>query len=109
MSRASMNRPAAALAAALATCCAAAAAVPARAQDYPFDDQLFRRCVGWMLSGKGGALIENLCIADYDMPAPSLFLCARKTLAGFESEAEREGCAVIFDEQAKRTREGRVR
>jgi hypothetical protein len=75
----------------------------------PFDDPLFRKCVSWMLDGNRGALIENLCIADYSIPPPSLFICARKVLAGFESDADRAGCAVLFEEQAKRARAGWVR
>ncbi len=74
---------------------------PVHAEEPPFDDQLFRRCVGWMLSGKGGAMIENMCIAEYSIPAPSL--------AGFDTELEREVCATVFDEQAKRARGARIR
>jgi hypothetical protein len=74
-----------------------------------FDDPLFRKCVSWMLDGNRGALIENLCIADYSIPPPSLFICARKVLAGFESVADRDGCAILFEEQARRARAGRVK
>jgi hypothetical protein len=74
-----------------------------------FDDPLFRRCISWMLKGEGGALIDNLCIADYSIPPPSLFICARKVLAGFESDADRDGCALIFEEQARRARTGYVK
>jgi hypothetical protein len=81
----------------------------AAAEENAFDDVLFRRCISWMLNGEGGALIDNLCTADYSIPPPSLFICARKVLAGFDSDADRVGCALIFDEQAKRARAGRVK
>ncbi len=55
---------------------------PAVPAEPAFDDPLFRKCVSWMLDGNRGALIENLCIADYSIPPPSLFICARKVLAG---------------------------
>lgn len=84
-----------------------AAAVPASG-DY-FDEPLFRRCIDWMLTGTRGSLIGNLCIDQYALPPPSLFLCARKVHTGFASEADREGCAIVFDEEAKRVRAGFIR
>ena len=75
----------------------------------PFDDPLFRRCVSWLLDGNQGALIDNLCLAEYSLPSPSLFLCARRALEGFSSEADREGCAVLFEEQARKIRSGFVK
>lgn len=81
----------------------------AAADEPAFDDALFRRCISWMLNGEGGALIDNLCTADYSIPPPSLFICARKVLAGFESDADRAGCALLFEEQARRARAGRVK
>jgi hypothetical protein len=75
----------------------------------PFDDPLFRRCISWLLDGNEGALIDNLCLDDYSLPSPSLFLCARRALDGFSSEVDREGCAVLFEEQARKTRSGFVK
>ena len=75
----------------------------------PFDDPLFRRCISWLLDGNQGALIDNLCLADYSLPPPSLFLCARRALDGFSSEADREGCAVLFEDQARKMRAGFVK
>lgn len=89
-----------------------AAAPPARAQssvEALFDNADFRRCVAWMLEGYRGALIQNPCIEHYNLPAPSLVLCARKVRDGFDSETDRETCAIVFDEQAKKTRAGYVR
>lgn len=74
-----------------------------------FDDPLFRRCINWMLDGSGGALIENLCIDDFAIPPPSIFSCARKVMTGFQSAADQEGCALIFEEQAKKVRSGYIK
>jgi hypothetical protein len=74
-----------------------------------FDDPLFRSCINWMLDGSGGAMIENRCIADFAIPPPSIFSCARKVMTGFQSAADQEGCALIFEEQAKRVRSGYVK
>jgi hypothetical protein len=87
----------------------AAAPLPAAATEPAFDDVLFRQCISWMLDGQRGALIENRCIDEYAIPPPSLFICARKVLAGFDSERDRDGCALIFDEQARKARAGHVK
>jgi len=86
-------------------CGATAAATPERS----FDDPMFRRCVTWMLDGQRGALIENICLDEYDLPPPSLFICARKVRTGFPSASDREGCAIVFDEEAKKARAGFIR
>ena len=67
-------------------------------------DPTFQRCIEWMLSGKRGAFIQDVCLLDYGIPTPSILICARKTSAAFDSSAEREGCAILFEEQAKRAR-----
>ncbi len=74
-----------------------------------FDDPLFRRCYLWLTEGKGGALIDNLCIDLYSIPPPTLFLCARKIQDGFLSDIDRKSCALVFDEYARKTRAGHLR
>jgi hypothetical protein len=74
-----------------------------------FDEPLFRRCINWMLDGTGGALIDNLCVEYYSLPPPSLFLCARKVMTGFKSESDQEGCAILFEEEARKVRAGYVK
>lgn len=96
-----------ALAAFVLGCCALAAG-PAVPQDHSFDDPLFRRCVDWMMTGYRGALIDNLCLDNYGLPPPSLFICARKISRGFSSPNDRESCALIFDEQARQSRSGYI-
>src|SRR5262245_4751501 len=74
-----------------------------------FDNPLFRRCVSWMLSGERGALIQDLCLDQYEIPPPSLFLCARKVQTGFTSATDREACAIVYEEETKKVRAGYVR
>ena len=86
--------------------CGTTAAAP---REPSFDDPMFRRCVTWMLDGKRGALLQGLCLDEYEIPPPSLFLCARKVQTGFRSPTDREGCAIVFEEQAKKVRGGFIR
>lgn len=87
----------------------AASASRATPREQMFDDPLFRRCIAWMLDGTQGALIENLCIDDFAIPPPSIFLCARKAMTGFQSAADQEGCALVFEDQARKARSGFVK
>jgi hypothetical protein len=74
-----------------------------------FDDPMFRRCLTWMLDGQRGASLDLICLDEYKIPPPSLFLCARKVQTGFLTSTDREVCAVIFEEQAKKVRAGFLR
>jgi hypothetical protein len=78
----------------------------AMADEHSFDDPMFRRCVTWMLDGQRGSMIDNVCMTEYEIPPPSLFMCARKVQTGFASATDREACAIIFEEQAKKVRAG---
>ena len=81
----------------------------ADADEELFDNPLFRRCVTWMLSGEKGAVIQDLCLDQYEIPPPSLFLCARKVQSGFTSSNDREACAIVYEEEVKKVRAGYVR
>ena len=81
----------------------------AEAQLPSFDDAMFRRCLTWMLDGQKGALIDRICLDEYEIPAPSLFLCARKVQTGFLSSTDREVCAIVYEEQVKKVRAGFVK
>ena len=70
------------------------------------NDPMLQRCIGWMLDGYRGAFIQDICLDEYGIPPPSLFMCARKVTAGFASSADQEGCAILFEEQAKKVRAG---
>jgi len=81
----------------------------AESPEQSFDDPMFRRCVSWMLDGQRGAMIDNICLDEYEIPPPSLFLCARKVQTGFLSSTDREVCAIVFEEQVKKVRSGFIR
>jgi hypothetical protein len=85
------------------------ASATAGPKNHSLDEPLFRRCIDWMMSGYGGSMIDNVCLEEYEIPPPSLFICARKVRIGFTSEADREGCAIIFDEEARKARAGYVK
>jgi hypothetical protein len=74
-----------------------------------FDDPMFRRCVTWMLDGQKGAGLDRVCLEEYEIPAPSLFICAGKVQTGFLSMTDREVCAIVFEEQVKKVRAGFLR
>jgi len=81
----------------------------AESREQSFDDPMFRRCVSWMLDGQRGAMIDNICLDEYEIPPPSLFLCARKVQTGFLSPTDREVCAIVFEEQVKKVRAGFIK
>ena len=82
---------------------------PARSDGYSFDDPMFRRCVSWMLGAPRGAGLSNICLEEYDLPSPALFLCARKVTTGFASQTDQEACVIVFDEEIKKVRAGFVK
>jgi hypothetical protein len=81
----------------------------AASREVQFDNPFFQRCMTWLLEGTGGAMIGNLCIDQYDIPPPSLFICARKIRTGFQSANDQETCAVLFEEQVRKIRDGYVK
>lgn len=94
----------------LLLCAASAIAGTATAAEQPpFEDPMFRRCIAWLLNGEGGALIDNVCLGDYDLPSPSLFICARKVRTGFKSETDRQACLIVLEEEMKKVRAGYVK
>jgi hypothetical protein len=72
-------------------------------------DPMFQRCVTWMLDGKRGAGLDHICLDEYEIPPPSLFLCARRVETGFLSPTDREACAIVFEEEVKKVRAGFVK
>ena len=81
----------------------------APADERSFDDPMFQRCINWMLDGERGSMIDNVCLEEYEIPPPSLFMCARKVQSGFASATDQEACALIFEEQARKVRAGFVK
>jgi len=98
------------LAAALLVASAWAAAGSARAAEQPnFDDPMFRRCVSWLMTGEKGALIDNVCLDEFDLPSPAMFICARKVRMGFASKTDQDACVIILEEEIKKVRGGYVK
>ena len=72
-------------------------------------DPMFQRCVTWMLDGQRGAGLDRICLDEYEIPPPSLFLYARRVQTGFLSPTDREACAIVFEEEVKKIRAGFLR
>ena len=70
---------------------------------------MFRRCVTWLMTGERGALIDNVCLDEYDLPSPAMFICARKVRQGFKSKTDQEACAIILEEEIKKVKAGYVK
>ena len=79
------------------------------AEPPPFDDPMFRRCVTWLMTGEGGALIDNVCLEEFDLPSPSMFICARKVRLGFKSKTDQQACAIVLEEEIKKVKAGFVK
>ena len=90
----------------LSLCCTTAATA---AEEPPFDDPMFRRCVTWLMTGERGALIDNVCLDEFNLPSPSMFICARKVRTGFKSKTDQEACAIILEEEIKKVKAGYVK
>jgi hypothetical protein len=83
--------------------------IAAATEEPPFDDPMFRRCVTWLMTGERGALIDNVCLDEYDLPSPAMFICARKVRLGFKSKNDQEACAIILEEEIKKVKAGYVK
>ena len=81
----------------------------AEPRELSLDDPMFKRCLNWMLNGQRGAGLDGICLDEYELPGPAIFLCARKVQTGFRSPTDREVCAIVFEEQAKKVRAGFVK
>ena len=74
-----------------------------------FDDPMFRRCVSWMLSGQRGALIEDVCLDEYEIRRRRFFFAPARSKRDSLRRSTREGCAIIYEEQIKKVRAGYIR
>ena len=75
----------------------------------PFDDPMFRRCVAWLMTGERGALIDNVCLEEFDLPSPAMFTCSRKVRTGFTSKTDQDACVIILEQEIKKVRAGYVK
>ena len=64
----------------------------------PADPYEARRtqCLAWMMSAYPSGLEEGACTAEFALPSPFLFACARAEHLGCSSETQREACRVFF-------------
>lgn len=83
--------------------------VPATAGE-PADPYEARRsqCVAWMTSAYPSGLEEVACTAEFGLPSPFLFTCARAEHVGFASATQREACRLFFARAAEIAADGYV-
>lgn len=66
------------------------------------------QCVAWMMTAYPSGLEEGACTAEFGLPSPFLFACARAEHRGFDSAIQREACRVFFARAAETAAEGYV-
>ena len=76
----------------------------------PEDGYEIRRaaCTGWMLSAYPTGLDEAWCTAEFALPSAFLIKCARARHLGFDSEAQRDACRLMFLRAAETAAAGYV-
>lgn len=84
-------------------------AIPAAASDAgdPYEARR-AQCVAWMMSAYPSGLEEGTCTAEFGLPSPFLFTCARAEYSGFTSATQREACRLFFSRAAETAAEGYV-
>lgn len=66
------------------------------------------QCLGWMMTAYPSGLEEISCTAEFDLPSPFLFKCARAQRAGFESEMQMRACESFFARSAAQVQSGYI-
>lgn len=66
------------------------------------------QCVAWMMTSYPSGLQEVSCTAEFGLPSPFLFTCARAEYHGFSSETQREACRIFFARAAETAAGGYV-
>ncbi|MEQ9259783.1 MAG: hypothetical protein RIG84_11860 [Roseovarius sp.] len=61
-----------------------------------------------MLTSYPSGLEETFCTAEFDLPSPFLFKCARAQRLGYESASQREACRLMFARAAEEAANGYV-
>lgn len=72
-------------------------------------DQRRAQCMGWMMRGYPSGIEETACTAQFSLPSPFLFKCARAQRVGFESARQRDACKLFFEEASLATDDGYIR
>lgn len=83
-----------------------AVASPAAAQTL---EKRRAQCMGWMMNGYPSGIEETACTAQFSLPSPFLFKCARAQRLGFDSVRQRKACKLLFEEASLATDDGYIR
>ena len=67
------------------------------------------QCMGWMVQGYPSGIEETACTAQFSLPSPFLFKCARAQQIGYDSAQQRAACRLYFEEASLATQDGYVR
>lgn len=67
------------------------------------------QCVGWMMQGYPSGLEEVSCTNQFSLPSPFLFKCVRAERKGYDSELQKNACALFLEEASLRAENGYVR
>ena len=67
------------------------------------------QCLGWMVQGYPSGIEEAACTAQFSLPSPFLFKCARAQRVGYDTEVQRNACKLFFEEASVATDDGYVR
>lgn len=76
------------------------------------DDRLAERraaCLGWMMNGYPSGLEETACTAQFDLPSPFLFKCARAERRGYDDATQRTACATFLADASDAAEQGYIR
>ncbi|MEL7466714.1 MAG: hypothetical protein AAFN79_21750 [Pseudomonadota bacterium] len=66
-------------------------------------------CLGWMMSGYPSGLEETACTAQFDLPSPFLFKCARAERRGYDDATQRKACASFLASASEAAERGYLR
>ncbi|MEO0774791.1 MAG: hypothetical protein AAFZ04_16605 [Pseudomonadota bacterium] len=67
------------------------------------------QCLGWMMQGYPSGLEETSCTNQFSLPSPFLFKCVRAERRGYDSDLQRNACALFLEEASLRAENGYVR
>lgn len=67
------------------------------------------QCMNWMVTGYPSGLEETACTAQFALPSPFLFKCARAQKTGFRDLQQRKACKLFFENASLATANGYVR
>lgn len=72
-------------------------------------DERRSQCFGWMVDGYPSGIEETSCTAQFDLPSPFLFKCARAERRGYETALQKKACATYLADASKAAERGVVR